>query len=162
MNPLGSTVGIGYHRLSVDPHEVAPFLEDTPVNKDPLDVTWLCVEDHLAHLVNAWSKVGGIWIEHNDVSLLTRSQIANLGLHIEDLGPTDGGQLQRSSNCWVDIGVARQRTLQSDGGAHGVEHITGIIGTAIQAETNANAPGMDRTKPHDPGGQAHVGQGTVS
>ena len=104
----------GWRRLSPSwrrPHEFAPFLEDTAANEDPLDIAWLCIEDYLAYLVNAWSKVEGIRIEHNDVSLLAGSKRANLGLHIEDLSPTDGGQLQRGSHRWVDRGVLRQRAL---------------------------------------------------
>jgi hypothetical protein len=37
--------------------EFAPFFEHAPVNKDPLDVARLCIEEHLAHLVNAWREV---------------------------------------------------------------------------------------------------------
>ena len=54
---LDNTVGVGNHCLGVHPHELSPFLEDAPIHKDPLDVARLGVEDHLADVVKAGSKV---------------------------------------------------------------------------------------------------------
>ena len=72
VNAIGCRLSVFHDNIRIDANQLSITFKGAAVDKDPLDILWLCVENDLTDCVKPWRKVHSIRIKNNQVGFLAR------------------------------------------------------------------------------------------
>ena len=148
-------------RSHVHAYQMAVRLERAAGDEHVLDILGLAVGDELVDQGHRGGEVERARVDDDDVRLLAWGQRADLALHVEHFGASQGGGAKHLDNGRSAKRVERLGSLESDGDPHVVEHVGGVVGASVEPEADADPGVLDLGVAHDARREPHIAERVV-